>query len=167
MSAGDLPRLLSVSLAKPVEKQVNAVRRNGLPLIAIKVIDRFQLAGRINQSGNNDVSKEPLRDRAEADLVKEPSKNKFRTHRANRRVPEGLDEVENHRVVVLILREQRELPALPFDEGLCQFDKPPDFFGITGRPDAFEHPITAGLADDLNADASGFIFLLADKHGVF
>ncbi|MCU0857366.1 MAG: hypothetical protein MUC65_03055 [Pontiellaceae bacterium] len=61
MSAGDLPCLLTVVLAEPVGKQVNAVRRNGLPLIAIEVIHRLQLAGRGNQSGDNDIAKKPLR----------------------------------------------------------------------------------------------------------
>jgi hypothetical protein len=119
MRAGDLPRLLTVVFAEPVEKQINAVRGNGLPLIAIKVIHRLQLAGRANQPGDNDVAKEPLRNRTEADLVEESSENQFGPCCANRRIPERLDEVENNRVVVLILRKQRILPALPFDEGLC------------------------------------------------
>jgi hypothetical protein len=39
----------------------------------------------------------------------------------------------------------------------------PLFIG-TAEKRYFECPVPAGLTDDLNADAAGFVFLLADKH---
>ncbi len=46
----------------------------------------------------------------------------------------------------------------------CPFDKPFYFILIACCSYGFEYPITMRFVDDLNADASGSIVLLTNKH---
>src|SRR5208283_4867139 len=69
---GDLLDLPAVPLVETVQKAIDALRRDGLAAVAVEVIHRLELAGRVNQAGDHDVAKQRLRDHAKADLVEEP-----------------------------------------------------------------------------------------------
>lgn len=83
-------RLLAVPLVETVEEKIDAIGRDGLALVAVEVIDSFELADRVDQTGDDDIAKEGFGDGVESDLVEEPAKNEFRADGTDRCVAKGL-----------------------------------------------------------------------------
>ena len=116
MPVSDPLGLVGIPCVEAVEEQIDAVGRNSLALIAIEIVDRLELAGRVDQPSDDNVTEQRLGDRVEADLVEQATEDQLRTDGTDRCVVEGLDKVEDDGIVVLVVWEEIVLSALPPDE---------------------------------------------------
>ena len=123
--------LRSVLLVETVQEAVDLLDRDGLAVIAIKVVDCLELTGGVSQPSDNDVAEERLGDCVKPDLIEKRTEDEFRPQCADRGILKRLDYIQSDRITLLVYREQRILPALPGDVRLPKLDKAIDLLWIT------------------------------------
>lgn len=156
--------LLGVCLVEAIQEPIDALSRDGLAAVAIEIIDCFELACGIHQSGDDNISEQRFRNRVETDFVKQATENKFRSKGSNRCVAKMLYEIEDHSVIMLFFGKQGVLFFFSGDETLTPLHQPFDLDRIACGTDRSDHAIAVGFIDNLNADRSRFIGLFSDKH---
>ena len=77
-------------IVETAEEKKNADRQFGFPLVTIERVQRLQLAARIDEQGNNNVSKQPLGDNIKAYLTEESTENQLKTYHTNKFRDDGI-----------------------------------------------------------------------------